>query len=461
MIFLAILSVGLLACHACESPEQGYIIPDPSPVVTPGKQEVNNLPGKLTNQVYSISSGPGVDASNEICVSWAANIGISGTQVLYTTLSDALWRDARAVSPEQEYVCSAFKGIASVDAGGNDITEYAEFSKCGATLSSLKPDTEYKFVIRTEAGERSREYRFRTAGAEQWSCCLISDFHSYPPLQKRMTSAMGIIDTIESIDGSLDWILSAGDVVAWGGSYSFWREFFEQDNCSEYLWARANGNHDNWTKESQQTGNYDIPNDFFKGTSYYPQNGYPGEERVCYHFRYGNTLFVMLNTEDMESGAEFNSAANWLEKVVTDERKGSDPPLFTVVCMHYEWFYGTNGKSSEYSRWHSLFDKLGVDLAYAGNNHVYLRSFPIYNGKAVSSQSGRGTVYLQTPSSDNDRGRSIDESSFSNKDLIDFRWTEGSHTVGAVHMDVDNVRMILTLYDRNGNPIDSTTIYPK
>lgn len=57
------------------------------------------------------------------------------------------------------------------------------------------------------------------------------------------------------------------------------------------MWARVNGNHDNWTREANEvTKEYDIPNHFFKGTSYYPQNGYGDEMGVCYHFRYSNIV---------------------------------------------------------------------------------------------------------------------------------------------------------------------------
>lgn len=45
----------------------------------------------------------------------------------------------------------------------------------------------------------SREGRFRTAGASKWSCCIISDFHSYTPLPARLSSAMGMIDEVEAV----------------------------------------------------------------------------------------------------------------------------------------------------------------------------------------------------------------------------------------------------------------------
>ena len=469
---LLLFSTILLLCTSCQKPQtNNYVLPESKHTVTPGKQGQKEEQGGqqqepqkekekpvLTTDIYSISCGPGEDASNGATISWAVDASYNvDTYVLYTTVSDSEWDKALKAEPEQNYSCNVFDGVRSDDPNGKEILESAKFTKCGATLSGLKSDTDYKYVIRTSDGKQSREGKFRTAGAKSWSCCIISDFHSYTPLPKRLTAAMGMIDRIKAYDSSLDWILSPGDVVAWGGSYSFWKRFFEEDNVANYMWARANGNHDNWTKESQETGDYNIPNDYFKGTSYYPQNGYGEEMGVCYHFRYQNTLFVVLNTEDMASGNELKAARDWAKEVITKAKTGPDAPTFTVVMMHYEWFYGTNGKTSEYGNWHTLFDQLGVDLAVAGNNHVYLRSHPILDGK-VSTTAGRGTVYLQTPASDNDRGREIDPSDFRNSDLIAFRWTEGSHSVGAVHMAVEGKKMVLQLFDRNGKVQDSTVI---
>ena len=417
----------------------------------------------VSNRIYSISTGPGEDASRAMCISWACDTTVRSSFVRLSERKDGNWADALTVEPTQNHRTDVFRGVFSTAADGSDMYEDAVFVKCGVEITSLKPDTEYKYVIVERADgvdiARSEEHYFRTAGAESWSACLISDFHSYPPLPGRLDAAMGMIDTVQDYDPSLDWIMSAGDVVAWGGSYSFWKRMFEEDNFKEFFWARVNGNHDNWTRESQVTRNFDIPNDYFKNTSYYPMNGYKGEEGVCYHFRYGNTLFVMLNTEDLDKKGELSAAQAWLRECVKAERNSPNPPTFVVVSMHYEWFLGTNGRTSQYANWSRLFDELGVDLAVAGNNHVYVRTMALYDSQVTDGR--RGTVYLQTSASDNDRGRDFAQMPLQNADKIAFRWTEGAHSVSAVHMDVNRDRMVLTLLDRNGKRIDRTEIPAK
>ena len=419
----------------------------------------------VSDKLFSISTGPGDDASVAMCISWSCDTTFKNTCVRLTEVADTHWEAARDIAPTQHKRFEAFRGFSSKAPDGSDIVEDPVFTKCGVMVTDLKPDTDYKYVIleKEKKGDtpiaRSSEHYFRTAGAPSWSACIISDFHSYTPLPGRLEAAMGMIDTMQDFDPSIDWIFSPGDVVAWGGSYSFWRRMFEEDNFNEFFWARVNGNHDNWTRKSQVSHDFAFPNPFFVGTSYYPQNGYEREMGVCYHFRYGNTLFIMLNTEDTTNNEEFALAEEWLRNCIHFERGSENPPTFVVVCMHYEWFSGVTGNSYQYARWHRVFDEMGVDLAVAGNNHVYVRSLPLYDDQVTDGTTG--TVYIQTSSSDNDRGRDFSETPLKNEDKIAFRWTEGSHSVSAIHMDVNPQRIALMLMDRHGNHIDSTVVPAK
>ena len=162
----------------------------------------------------------------------------------------------------------------------------------------------------------------------------------------------------------------------------------------------------------------------------------------------------MLNNEAMHTVEGQEAAKAWVEKVVKE-----NPARYVVVCEHYQWFMGANGKASHYARWSELFDRLGVDLALAGNNHIYVRTAPVYAGKETDGT--KGTVYLQTPSSDNERGVSCPPEFSHNTDIIKYRWAEGGQTVGGVHMDVNKKRMVLTLLDRNGNVLDKATVLAK
>ena len=240
-------------------------------------------------------------------------------------------------------------------------------------------------------------------------------------------------------------VLHVGDIIAWGGSYSFWRNLYANRPFEKYVWAGVNGNHDNMSR-----GYAHQSNEFFRHANNNPQNGYQGEVGVCYHFTYGNTLFIMLNNESMKSDEGLRNAQQWVRGVIRE-----NPARFIVVMEHYQWFYGESGKSSQYDRWKDLFDECGVDLAIGANNHIYARTNALFNGE--ETDGSKGTVYVQTPSSDNERGQALKEWT-DNKSLIKSRWSEGGKTVGALMLNATNENLTITLHDRNGNVIDTAVV---
>ena len=246
----------------------------------------------------------------------------------------------------------------------------------------------------------------------------------------------------------MDWVLHLGDICAWGGSYSFWKNLYGMQWFRDYMWAGVNGNHDNMSRK------YELTNEYFRNSAAYPLNGYPGEMGVCYWFKYGEALFIMLNSESMRTQEGLEAAQEWFKSVVEN-----NPSKYIIVCEHYQWFFGTDGADSQIARWSQLFDKYGVDLALAGNNHIYVRTNALYNKE--ETDGSRGTVYIQTPSSDNERGQAMKPELTHNKEIIKCRWTEGPKTVGAMSIKVFPTHIELALLDRNGTVIDTATVKAK
>lgn len=322
----------------------------------------------------------------------------------------------------------------------------------GYRLFNLKPDTEYSYRIvtydkNTGKEEHSETRRFHTAGAKEWKAAILGDFHHYAPEPGRLKAAMGMLDVLNKKAGGIDWVLSTGDECAWGARLDFWNDLAEQPGFKNYMWAAVEGNHDSMDRHKNKTDSY------FGDTHYFPRNGYTGQQGESYWFRYGDVLFLMLNNEGMLKAGSQQPAIDWMEKVIKE-----NPSKYVVVVEHHQWLIGTSGANGQLDRWRKVFDRLGVDLAISGHNHAYLRTYPLYDRKPVNS--GQGTVYVVNSSSDNERGRALNPIS-SNKDIIAKRWSEGSHTVGGMLMDVNPKRIAMTLYDRYGNVEDSFTVPAK
>ena len=397
--------------------------------------------------IFSVNTCPGEDCSTQMNVSFAADKDITECYVYLVSSRKKRSAGGYRLLPSDLTLCTVYDSIYSKKANGENFYEDAVFHKFSCSFTNLKPDTRYDYWIvaaykddyEVQRYTSSKTYTFTTAGRKEWSACIISDFHSYPPLPKRLESAMNMVETVNSYamqqDGrGFDWVLHLGDVCAWGGSWSFWKEMYSQDAFRNYMWAGLNGNHDNMSSKYQLTNNY------FRYATANPLNGYEGEEGVCYHFTYGNVLFVMLNSESMRDSTGLAKAQEWARGVL----KASNAK-FKVVCEHYQWFFGENGKTSQLRRWKDLFEEYGVDLALGANNHIYVRS------------QNLPTVYVQTPSSDNERGVEMKEQEY-NQDIIAKRWSEGGRTIGAMLMEVDKNSITLTILDRNGEVQDSVVI---
>lgn len=399
-----------------------------------------------TPDAYMIVANPGQDASIEMNIGWHTGLENTKSYVIYTTKDDTSWSNKKQVFGSYEYV-DAFNGISSVNASGSSIKETAVFLDYCAVLTDLLPDTEYMYKVGQNT--LSEVQYFKTAGSTEFSFAWISDFHAYKPLSGRLQSAMNMIKKMDEYNGGFDFIFSTGDEIAWGGSYSHWEDIFNQSYHKNYMWAGVIGNHDHMDRTSTKNSN-----DYFKSVYAYPTNGYAGEEGVCYYFMYSNVLFITMNNETQTSAAEIKKAQDWFEEVVT-----RNPAQYIVVAQHYQWFSGESGSfnnGSGYGRWKDLFDKYNVDLAIAGNNHIYVRSKPIYKG-AASNDYRYGTTYIQSSSSDNERGSDMGTLNY-NKDLIEYRFTEGGRTVSGIVVNVSEECIKTELLDRNGKLLDSVEI---
>ena len=402
---------------------------------------------KVGQQIHSISTCPGEDCSNEMIISWGADTSVQ-SWLLWSKASDKGWRRAKRENPIW-YRTGIYNGKSSKRANNENFFEEVIFNKCRVKLSGLEPNTTYKYmIVSSPAGRGTGAYTFKTAGAKEWSACIISDFHNYSPIPGRLEAADKMIGKIKEYDPSMDWVLHLGDICAWGGSYSFWKNLYGMQWFRDYMWAGVNGNHDNMSRK------YELTNDYFRNSAAYPLNGYPGEMGVCYWFKYGEALFIMLNNESMRTQEGLEDAQEWFKSVIK-----SNPSKYIIVCEHYQWFFGTDGADSQIARWSKLFDEFGVDLALAGNNHIYVRTNALYNKK--ETDGSRGTVYIQTPSSDNERGQAMKPELTHNKEIIKCRWTEGPKTVGAMSIKVFPTHIELAMLDRNGTIIDTTTVKAK
>ncbi|MFC7154781.1 purple acid phosphatase family protein [Halomarina halobia] len=292
---------------------------------------------------------------------------------------------------------------------GEDLVAY------DATIEGLTPDTAYDY--RAVVGdERSATFAFRTAPEDgtDFRVSMVADHgiadDRNPAQRADDDGPVRIVDRAREFDPAFH--LGVGDIAYANGFPYTWDEYFRafEDFYATTPFLTVPGNHEK--EPGQGFAQYDGR---LNRLMPFRDPGLPdlGSKRRWYDFRYGNALFVGLNTSadacgDLARGEEFlpfqdtrcytdesylynERQRAYVEETLEDAR--DDPAVtWTVVYFHSSlWTDGDHAAREDLrDLWGPLFDEYGVDLVLAGHNHSYERSKPI-----VGETAGEvGTTYV-------------------------------------------------------------------
>ena len=152
-------------------------------------------------------------------------------------------------------------------------------------------------------------------------------------------------------------------------------------------------------------GNHDCVTEFGKpylDMFMLPPNGPPGIElERNYWFDYGDARFVALDSNkaaQKQSGVITEEqmktvVAPWLRDVLTD-----CDARWKFVFFHHPFYTGSNhqaeGAAYVKEAYVDVFEACGVDIVFAGHNHLYERTAPILRDEIVGED--KGVVYITT-----------------------------------------------------------------
>ncbi len=404
----------------------------------------------VSASVYVIVANPGEDCNTQVGISWHADFDCTDCFVEYKEASDSGWENVNTI--EGTYNDTDYKyflgNTFATSTADPVFSEDHKFLNYEADIDGLTPATRYKYRIGDGKGNYSATRYFKTSGAEEYSFIWISDFHTYSPLGGRLNAAtQAVAYAASQSTNGIDMIFSTGDTVAYGGSHYFWRQLDNVNWVKNYLYVDLNGNHDNMNNtDSNNTFNY------FRITHNNPENCYlggsttPYEPGVVYYFMYNDILWFVFDNETMNATVRAQ-VQEWAGKVI-ESKEGQFKYLF--ISEHYQWFNGNNGADSHYGNWSDFCDKYGVDIAFAGNNHIYARTHRIYDGQVVAADGNKGTYYIQAASSDCERGTTgtlVTPATYNN-DILAYRYKNTTdpartHGVSLLSVTKDGIRLKL------------------
>jgi predicted MPP superfamily phosphohydrolase len=247
------------------------------------------------------------------------------------------------------------------------------------TLRNLNPGATYSYRVGDAGKGWSETHTFRTAPATPPARFVFTAFadHGVTPAAKQ-----NVRRVLAGEKPAFHLIM--GDLSYANGNQPIWDDWFEllEPLASQVPVMVCPGNHE------------DERNIRF--ATYLARFALP-EKELYYRFDYGNTRFIMFNSQDFRDAEQLR----WFERELSEARR--DPAVrWVIVAMHHPLYSSTVRRLNDTARitvLQPLFDKYRPDLVMLGHNHNYERTYPLLGGKPVVRhpnryRRGQGVIYV-------------------------------------------------------------------
>ncbi len=436
-----------------------------------------------SSHVYMIMTNPGEDCRTEMRIGFHSDYLYTNCYVEYTTADDKTFMHAVRADgayDDQKYLWF-FNRLTTNNL--SDSRFGTKFLDWGIELEGLTPDTDYIYRVCDGDGGYSDTYSFKTAGADEYSIIWMSDAHVNAGYTGRLNAWVNMFKYAETqAKYDVAFQFSTGDSTTSGDRYGDWLTISEQDFTKNYMIANVIGNHDVYDSimddDTTYYTQYWKSGQYFEVVYNHPRNGFTASsQRIngylsadsytdyasqsanymidvsagvhsgkqitgamdntdgrMYWFNYNGILFIIFDYYCMMFAEDTKNAFEWAGKVIEENYGKYD---YIVCANHINLVNGGGGAfrdygAVDYDYFGDFFDKYGVDMYLAGDNHVYLRTNAIYDG-AVSSDPDKGTYIIQAPCLSRPQN-------FDAKDAAGFavkQYSVSGTTVGGLVIDVD------------------------
>lgn len=325
----------------------------------------------LSLSVFAANTGP-----YGVLLSWAGDPSTSMT---------AAWRDSvkaeqsMQVVAETQYDKTGFTGAAEFAAVCKDVSlDSSGAWGYEATAAGLRPSTVYAYRVGSE-GSWSAVRTFTTADptSQTLTFAYLGDVQTVSDSAAEFALWGKLAEAMYRRNPELAFAVMGGDIVESGISlaqFDLFRENAESVfSCVPLL--STIGNH-----ESNFIGGKP---ELFLDLFAFPQNGPEGFAEEFYSFDVANCHVLVLNSwifsgEQNLTQADYDRVNNWIKA----DLAGSTAD-WQIVVTHIPTYavHSDNTATAVKANWAPIFEQYGVDLVFEGHQHVYRRSYPIYEGK--------------------------------------------------------------------------------
>lgn len=339
----------------------------------------------LKNDWTQISLTPGSDMT-QLNFAWYS----PKTEGAETTAPTLIIGEGRNMKNAQTYTAQ------QTDGAFDENTNTAYWSN-KVTAEGLKAGTTYYYSYEKENGSFTEPVPYQTQDADSYRFLFVGDpqIGSSNELKGEDTEEFyqaqsdsvrsdafnwesTLNAAMEMAEGQVGFVLSAGDQVqtskkkAPGESASVseieYAGYLSPEILKSLPVATSVGNHD--ADNPNYTYHFNTPNNSTLGS-----NGIVGGD---YSFTYGNTLFMVLNTQD----TEVTEHKEFIEQAVA----ANPECTWRVVTLHQD-IYGSAEHSNEPEitnlRYNLIpyFEENDIDVVFSGHDHAYSRSKLLKGGQ--------------------------------------------------------------------------------
>lgn len=288
-----------------------------------------------------------------------------------------------------------------------------------AVADKLKPGTSYRFRV-GDGKEWSEVGSFKTDTQENQSYRFIAGSDSQASSEEDFQPWGDTFKKAREFIGDPKFLINAGDLVDNGDLEEQWQWMLgaAQKELLNVPFVPVLGGHEIQDYDGDET----TPNDNFYHHFNVPKQVVKGTHKgSVYSFEYGDALYMVFNSqyagqlnEDGKSikwsDNEFWDQVAWMKNTVARSDK-----KWKFVAFHKSpYAAGDNSAQWEDDRIQfykkyliPAFDEMGIDMVFEAHDHMYMRSFQMYNDQVIpkdqlefdnegNAVNPKGTIYLMS-----------------------------------------------------------------
>lgn len=330
---------------------------------------------------YNVNSTINGDPTKQMGVTWFTNEGVKGgmLQLVKGSVEEADFSTPlRVIEASEMDVTDLNYNIAK-----NKLDVLAEYPNNlkknyvsnKVLVDNLDPNTVYSYRVGKE-GAWSQTGTFTTAKENKDEFTFIYITDTQAQYDEMFDVSKKTVATAGKYVPDAKFLLITGDLVETSGSTNSeweWEQWFEtmQSTWLSLPIVPVQGNHDT-SANSNFYYHFNTNGGFNKAQE--NDNAKTAIDGTVYSFTYGDALFMVVNYEDYKKGDDYFEA---LEKWMQEQIDANSDLKWRIAAYHKTVYTGSKSHQDDgdgkivRERMAPVYDRLGIDLAIQGHDHIY------------------------------------------------------------------------------------------